>query len=288
MLGIMRDRKIIIYSPKREPIWSVKSWRNMLCELIDNRELIWRLFVRDFTAKYRQTLLGVLWAILTPLVTIGTFLYLNKAGVFDTGETSVPYPAYAILGLTIWQLFSGGVAASYNSIVAAGSMVGKINFPKEALVIAAFGQTAVDVLIRAVITFMIFLYYKISPPGISLLAPLLLVPLLLLTLGTGFILSILNSFSRDISNVVNLVLGFLLLLTPILYNEPKSDFFGVVNHWNPLSVLVCTPRDLILSGSFANPDKYLLVSFASFVFFLVCWRVFHIAEYRIAEKIGGR
>ena len=119
-----------LYRPSQNRGWGIKVWKEMLSELYESRELTLRLFLRNFKAKYRQTVLGFLWAVIMPLMTVGTFVFLNRAGVLNIGEVEIPYPAYALLGLTIWQVFAGGIRSCSNSIVAGGSMVVKINFPK--------------------------------------------------------------------------------------------------------------------------------------------------------------
>ena len=125
-----------------------ESWKEMAISLFRSRELIWRLFLRDFSAKYRQSLLGILWALLNPIITVGIFVFLNRAGILNIGETSVPYPIFALTGLSIYGIFSTGLSVCSNSIIGAGSMVVKINFPKISLVIASMGQSLVDFLVR--------------------------------------------------------------------------------------------------------------------------------------------
>ena len=110
--------------------------------------LTYQLFKRDFFAIYKQSFIGILWALIIPLVSVGTFVVLNSSGVFNIGDIDVPYPIYAILGMAFWQLFASGLVACSNSLVKAGSMIAKINFSKKALVIAATGQSIVAFMIQ--------------------------------------------------------------------------------------------------------------------------------------------
>jgi lipopolysaccharide transport system permease protein len=280
--------EVTIYQPGRHAAWQLGTWREMASELAKSRELIWRLFVRDFTARYSQTLLGVAWALVMPLVMVGTFVFLHRSGVLNIGELDFPYPAYALAGLTIWQIFAGGLVACSNSIVAGGSMVTKINFPKETLVIAAFGQTIVETLVRLVLVGAVFLFYGLVPPWTALLFPLTLLPLLLFTLGLGFLLSLLNAVFRDVVNVVTILTTFLLLLTPVLYPPPTSGPVFMLSGFNPLVVLVGGPRDLLLTGQLSQPMAFCLSGAGSLLLILFSWHLFHLAEMRIAERVGGR
>ena len=281
-------QEVHVYYPGQQAGWRFSIWGEMVAELARSRELIWRLFVRDFTARYRQSVLGVSWAIIMPLAAVGTFVVLNRSGVLNIGDVDIPYPAYALLGLTIWQLFAGGLVACSNAIVAGGSMVVKINFPKETLVIAALGQALVETLVRSVLLVIVFALYRLVPAWTIVLFPLSLVPLLLLTLGLGFLLSLLNALLRDVPNIVTLATTFLLFLTPVLYPSPPSGLFSTIAEYNPLAALVTASRDLVVTGYLTQPTRFAWAGALSLLVFVVSWRVFHLTETRIAERIGAR
>lgn len=274
-----------IYRPGAQAGWRMSTWRDMVEELLQSRELIWRLFLRDFSAHYKQSVLGVLWAVIMPVGTVAAFAFLGKSGVLNIDDVNVPYPAYALLGLTIWQLFAGGLTVCSNSIVAGGSMVVKINFPKETLVIASMGQALVDMIIRVALLVSVFFYYRIVPQWTALFFPLLLIPLMLLTLGLGFLLALLNVLVRDIANMVTLGTTFLLFMTPILYPPCKSGILASVTMFNPLAALVAGPRDMVITGYLTNPGGYALATAFCLVLFCVSWRFFHMVEPRMAERV---
>lgn len=273
-----------------EPDNSLKNgyiaiFKEIIAELSQSRWLITQLFKRDFLAMYRQTLIGVIWAIIIPLISLGTFIILNQSGIFSVGTISVPYPIYAILGLAFWQLFATGLIASSNSLVNAGSMIKKINFSKKALVIAAMGQSIVPFLIQIVLLAILFIYYQMLPGIAILLIPILAVPIFFLTLGLGFILSILNGIARDVGNALSVMITFLMFLTPIFYVRPVSGILSMITTFNPLYYLVAGSRDIVLTGTFDNPIGLALAIVLSFVIFFVCLVVFHLTETRVAERI---
>ena len=254
-------------------------------ELKKNRWLTYQLFKRDFFAVYKQSFIGVLWALIIPLVSVGTFIVLNQSGVFTIGDINVPYPIYAILGMAFWQLFSTGLVASSNSLVKAGSMIAKINFSKKSLVIAATGQSIVSFLIQFVFVAILFVYYWIAPSTAILLIPILIIPIMLLTLGLGFILSLLNGIVRDIGNMLGVLMTFLMFLTPVLYAKPTTGILATVTNYNPLYYLVSVPRELILMGTISEWKGFLIASIMSVIIFMVCLVVFHLTETRVAERI---
>jgi len=254
-------------------------------EVKKNRWLTYQLFKRDFFAVYKQSFIGVLWALIIPLVSVGTFIVLNQSGIFNIGDIEVPYPIYAILGMAFWQLFSTGLAASSNSLVAAGSMITKINFSKKSLVIASTGQSIVSFLIQLVLVGILFAYYWIAPSIAILLIPIVVIPIMLLTLGLGFILSLLNGIVRDIGNILSVLMTFLLFLTPVLYAKPTTGILATVTNYNPLYYLVLAPRELVLMGTITEWKGFLIASILSVIVFMVCVVVFHLTETRVAERI---
>jgi lipopolysaccharide transport system permease protein len=210
---------------------------------------------------------------------------LNQSGVFTIGDINVPYPIYAILGMAFWQLFSTGLVVSSNSLIKAGSMIAKINFSKKSLVIASTGQSIVSFLIQFVLVGVLFIYYQIAPSTATLLIPLLVIPIMFLTLGLGFILSLLNGVVRDIGNILSILMTFLMFLTPVLYARPTIGILATVTNYNPLYYLVSAPRDLVLMGTIPEWRGLLIASIVSAIVFVVCLIVFHLTETRVAERI---
>ena len=254
-------------------------------ELKQNRWLTYQLFKRDFLAIYKQSFIGVVWAVIIPFVSVGTFIILNRSGIFSSGNIGVPYPIYAVLGLAFWQLFSTGLVAGSNSLVKAGSMIVKINFSKKSLVIASIGQALVSFLIQIFLVIVLFVYYRIAPDIAILLIPLIILPLLLFTVGISFLLSLLNGIMRDVGNIISMLITFLMFLTPILYAKPSGGLLAKISHINPLYYFVAVPRDLIIYGTIFEWKGFLISSIAALVIFTFCLLTFHLTETRVAERI---
>lgn len=254
-------------------------------ELKENRWLTYQLFKRDFFAVYKQSFIGILWVLIIPLVSVGTFIVLNQSGIFNIGDIDVPYPIYALLGMAFWQLFATGLVAGSNSLVAAGAMITKINFSKKSLVIASSGQSIVTFLIQFGFVAILFVYYWIAPSIASLLVPIIIIPIMLLTLGLGFILSLFNGIVRDVGNMLSLFLTFLMFLTPVMYAKPTTGILATLTNYNPLYYLVLAPRELVLTGTITEWVGFLIASILSVIVFMVCLVVFHLTETRVAERI---
>ncbi len=273
----------IVYEPDRYLKLGIRIWPKMFKELVQSRELIWRLFIRNWSARYKQAALGYLWALIMPFVAIGTFMFLNKAGILNIASTGIPYPLFALIGLAVWQLFSTGIISGCNSIVSAGGMISKINFPLEALVFSSVAQSIFEFLIKFGLIIVFFFVFKFVPSWGIIFFPLALIPVLILTLGLSLILSLVNGVLRDTVNIVSLLTTFLMFLTPVLYpiSAGKSVFFKL----NPLSPLITAPRDLIVYGHIKEPIDFFIVSVLSFLLFFVSWRVFYLAKTKIPERL---
>jgi lipopolysaccharide transport system permease protein len=127
--------------------------------------------------------------------------------------------------------------------------------------------------------------YGFAPSTAILLVPLVIIPILFLTLGLGFLLSILNGIMRDIGNVMGLLMTFFMFLTPVLYAKPKMGILMRMTKYNPLYYLVSGARDLVLTGTISEPEGFFVTVFSSFVTFVICLVVFHLTETRISERV---
>ncbi|MDZ7586964.1 MAG: ABC transporter permease [Patescibacteria group bacterium] len=257
----------------------------MTRELLAARELIWRLFLRDFSAKYKQSLLGLAWIIILPLVGVSTFVVLNASGIFKAEDLTVPYVIYGLLGISLWQVFSSGWSTITNSLVSAGSFIVKINFSKEALVISSFGSALVEFFVRIILLLILFLFYGELPSFFILLLPFLILPLVLLTLGLGFITSLLNAVAKDAQTIINVLLGFFLFFMPIMYTTSPSSLIYRLNRYNPVYFLISVPRDLVLFGQTNDLIPFIYSSLMALIVFFVGWIIFYKAQSKIAEAV---
>jgi lipopolysaccharide transport system permease protein len=275
----------VVYTPDAHLGFGWRVWRDMARELIQSRELMWRLFLRDLSARYRQSVFGYVWAVMPAIVTVVTFTYLKGSGTLPIGQTNMPYPAYVLLGMSVWQLFATGLTRTTQSLVQASAIITKINFARETLVLAAFGESIFNFLIRIVLIGVVFAWYGVVPAWTIIFVPFVLIPLALMTAGFGFILSIANGVFRDIGNSLTLVLTFAMFLTPVIYPPPTQWPKVLINYLNPVSPFIIATRDLTTKGTLSQPDGLFYASIAGLVVFLAAWRIFHLAMSRIAERV---
>ncbi len=254
-------------------------------ELKQNRWLTYQLFKRDFLSAYKQSFIGILWAMILPLVSIGIFIVLNRSGVLNIGDIGAPYSIYALLGIAFWQFFSNGLVACSNSLVNAGPMILKINFSKKSLVIAAAAKAIVPFIIQITIVSVLFVGYGMTPSIAGLLIPVFMIPLILFTIGLGLFASLVNGVIRDFGNIISILLTFMMFFTPVLYGKPRIGILATLTKYNPLYYLVSVPRNLVLKGVILEWEGFLIVCLISVILFLGCLYAFHLTEARVAERI---
>ena len=161
----------------------------------------------------------------------------------------------------------------------------KVNFSKKSLVVASIGQALISFLVQMVFVVVLLFFYGLFPDIRSIFLVLMIIPILFLTLGLGFVLSIVNGVIRDVSSILSVAMTFLLFLTPVLYVKPETGILATISRYNPLYYLVAVPRDIIFSGGTVEWTGYILSSLLAVLFCFLTLYFFHLTEPRIAERI---
>lgn len=272
------------YSSKVMQRYGMHIWIQMLHELLACRELIWILAKRNISVKYRQSILSYLWVVIPPVFAVILFSYLISNRVINVGDTPLPYLSYALLNISIWLLFSNALMSATRSLVDAGTLVTKVNFPKITLIIASISDALLEFCIRLTAVAIVFYLQNISINWLFIFTPLLLVPLLLLALGLGFFFSILNLVIRDTANLLGITLTLGMFMTPVLYPPPKLEPFIYLNMLNPISPVFENIQNILVSGQLSNGSLLFITSLFSFTVFMVGWRIFNLTMPRVNER----
>jgi lipopolysaccharide transport system permease protein len=153
-----------IYTPASPLAQPGLLWREMLQDLWAGRELAWRLAVRDISAQYRQSALGVLWALIIPLSDTAVWLFLTGSKVVQVAATPVPYPVFVFTGTLLWSILIDALNAPLMQVNANKALLAKINFPREALILSGIYQTLFNGAIKLGILLVVWLVYRLAMP----------------------------------------------------------------------------------------------------------------------------
>ncbi|MBN1510505.1 MAG: ABC transporter permease [Phycisphaerae bacterium] len=260
--------------------WIPVNWR----ELWYYRELLYFLTWRDVAVRYKQTVLGVLWAILQPFVKLVVFsVVFGRMARMDS--EGFPYPIFLYAGLLPWQFFSEALTRSSQSVVVGAHMVQKVYFPRLIIPVASVGGCLVDFAISFVLLVGLMFYYGVTP-GLGFF---MVVPLVALTviaaLGAGILLSALSVAYRDVRYVVPFVTQVWMFLTPVIYPVRL-----VPSRWqwllslNPMSGIVDAYRSAVLGKPFAWVNLAVSAGVAVVVF-AIALRYFRKLEVRFADVV---
>lgn len=226
-------------------------------------ELIWeyRGFIlgnvkREFQSKYRNSLLGVTWSVLNPLsmIVVYTVIFSQVMRAKLPGvDSQYAYSIYICSGILTWGLFSDLILRSQNMFLENANLIKKINFPKMCLPITVIGSALLNFFIIFSL-FTIFLIISNDFPGLSYFAliPVLLI-MIVLAMGIGIIIGVLNVFFRDVGQFFGIVLQFWFWLTPIIYPAtilPES--LHPLMKYNPMASVVEACQKILVSGIFPN------------------------------------
>jgi lipopolysaccharide transport system permease protein len=283
----MDEQHITIYTPDSLLTNPLKMVREMLCDLAASRELAWRLMVRDLSAQYRQTFLGFLWAIILPLANTLVWIFLSRSGVVNVSDTALPYPVYVFTGTMLWAILMDALNAALQMATASKSMLAKINFPREALVIAGIYQTLVNALIKATLLLIALMVMGIHPGWVLLLFPIGMISLILAGTVIGLALTPVGLLYSDVGKAIPLLMQFLMYLTPVVFAMPKEGLPATVFQLNPLTPLILTARDWLTGLTPEYLGYFMAINAISIILLFMFWVVFHLAMPIMIERMGS-
>jgi lipopolysaccharide transport system permease protein len=249
-------------------------------------ELLFMLTSRDIKIRYKQSVMGFAWAVLMPILIVGSGLIIMVAFSTISGR---PVAKEAILSVALksvpWSFFVAAVRFATNTLIHNKELVTKIYFPREILPIASVLASLFDFAVAASVLVLVLL---ISGIGISiylLWVPLLLVLLILLTLTFGILFACANLFFRDVKYLVEVGLTYGIFFTPVFYSSSTLGKWGKLLLFNPLGPILEGLTDTVIFHQ--SPDlRWLLYSaFWACLGLVTVWKIFEKAEASFAESI---
>ena len=277
-----------VYRPNGNSGSVFSSIRRAVVEISTARFFIWKMFVRDFKAQHRKSILGYLWAFITPLAAAASFILLNSVGVLKPGETQVPYPLYVFVGISIWNFFSATIMSVGGGLSSQGDLLLKTNIPKLSLAITPISQVMYSAIMQMPIIIALMLIYKIKVgvSGLLLFIPSL-APILMLGLSIGLILSIISSIASDFTGAVRIILSGAMYLTPVIFtlSSIHSALMRIVMSYNPLTYLLSVPRSVILGINLDFFNQFMVSTAFSLLLLVGSIHFFYCAEHLVSERI---
>ena len=254
-------------------------------EIWSHRELLLFLAWRDVKVRYKQTGLGILWAIMQPLLTMAIFTVIFSRFA-HVGTGGVPAPIFYFSGLVPWLYMSVTVSMASMSLVTNMQLLTKIYFPRVMLPAAVALSTLVDFLVASLLMVGFLLYYHVHLTSAIVIWPLLVVQMLLLALGVSLFLSALNVKFRDVKYAVPFVIQIWMYLSPVIY--PSTILPASLRKWgaiNPAVGLLQAFRHCFVPSSSVNWDSVAISAAMTVILFVGALFYFQSSERAFADVI---
>jgi ABC-2 type transport system permease protein/lipopolysaccharide transport system permease protein len=255
----MTAERSVPAAPPPEILWRFKLHIfAAIRELWNARALVRTLAERDFRIRYKQTVLGLAWAVLTPLALMVVFtVFFQRVAKVDTG--GAPYALFAYLGLLPWTFFSTSVSQGGQTLVTNNQLVNKVYCPREVFPLASVVVGGIDTAIAVLVLGVLFLVTGYAPRATAVWVPLLVAVQVAFTFGVTLVISAVLVFFRDLRHVLPIILQLGLFATPVAYgmNVVPENLQVLYSALNPLAPVIDGYRRTILWG--LPPDWQLLV-----------------------------
>jgi lipopolysaccharide transport system permease protein len=254
----MNNKELLIEAGRTESQYWKDIWKY--------RELFYFLAWRDILVRYKQTVIGMAWALIRPLLTIVvfTFVFRDVAGL--PSEGNVPYPILVCAGILPWQFFSGALSECSNSLVNNANLLSKVYFPRLIVPTSAVIVSFVDFMISGMILLAFMAYYNFLPDWRILTLPLFIIIAFAASIGAGLWLAALTVEYRDFRFIVPFIVQFGLYISPVGFSSTRiPEQWRLLYSLNPMVGVIDGFRWAILGGE----SQIYLPGFALSLFFVI-------------------
>ncbi len=261
-------------------------WQKRFSTVYRTRHLIRQLFFISLTNQYKKTFLGAVWIVLGPILSVTIWLILNYTGIYNPGETSIPYVGYLLLSMSIWIFFSNFFKLIATCVTESGSMLMEMPFDMEAKIVERILLSIVSFIIPFTLNMIVLLILGVEFSWSSLLFFPTIIPLILLGIAIGVFVSLIEVVFNDILLIAAQGLTLLMYLTPVVYSDKvDSEFLQSAINVNPLTYLLGVPRNLLVGEPVTQWNEYWISTGFTIVIFIVVIHFFFGSVYKIVERI---
>lgn len=284
----MPELPVTIYTPESSLAHPIKMLSDMWRDIFAGRGLALRLAIRDIQAQYRQAILGILWALILPLANTITWVFLNRAGIVSVGATDLPYPIYVFTGTMLWAVFMDALNAPLVQATAAKSMLAKINFPREALIMSGILQTFFNGSIKIGLVIIVLVLQGIYPDWhLALSFPIAFASLILAGTAIGLLITPVGLLYTDVGKGLPLVMQFLMFISPVVYPIPHVGWTSKIFEFNPLTPLIIVSRNWLVGMETQYLSPFIIITSLFIVMLLIVGITYRLAMPILIERMNA-
>jgi lipopolysaccharide transport system permease protein len=246
--------QVKIYGSKEhQKTGPIAHFREMFADLRQAQYLAVRFAIRDIKGMYRQSLLGILWAFIVPAVNTLVWIMLRSSGIVSFEHEGLPYVVYVFSGTMLWAVFTESLLAPLMETTANKSILSKINFPKEGLIIAGFYKLLFNTGIKILLIAIMMLVYGIAPDATIIFFPFALLAMIVAGFAVGLLLAPIGLLYTDIGKGLPIFMQLFMYLSPVIYLVPAEGTLRTIMTINPITPLISNCRNWLMG----MPGEYL-------------------------------
>ena len=205
----------------------------------------------------------------------------------NIGSTTIPYPAYVMLGTLLWQVFTDALNTPLRQVTTSKSMLAKINFPREALILTGLYEVLFNFSIRMILIIPVFVWFQIPLHPTIFLAPFGILAMILLGLAIGILICPLGILYEDVGRSLTILTSLWFFLTPVVYPPPTQWPFSLVSLINPVTPLITTTRDWLTLGGASQVPVFCFVLGGTLVLLFAGWMFYRLAMTHLIERMSA-
>ncbi len=280
--------KETVYSPQSMPNGLLSLIKAILVDFKLGHNLGRQLFERDLKAQYRQSFLGIFWAFAPAFVTAMLWIFLNSSKVITVQVTGMSFALFTTTGTLMWQIITQSLNTTMGCVNSGKSLLTKLNFPREALLIHAFYTILFNVVILLGVTVIISSFMGWHPTWITLFFPLVMLDLMIVGFALGLLFHSIFSMIADFSRIVTMALPFIMYVSAVIFPKPvEQGFARFVFDINPFTHLIVFARDIFTGQASQSGLMFLIISTVALLLFLVGLIMYRITMPIIIERMGS-
>lgn len=283
---MFESNSVTVIKPSKQSRKEI-SLKHMFADLLAARFLGKQVFIRDTKAMFRQSVLGIVWAIFPPFLSAGLWVFLNYSGAINITDTGVPYPIFVMCGTILFITFTQALNMPADAVSAGKSMMSKLNFPREALLINAFYKVIFEFSLKFVALILISLALGFQMGWTAILFLFGGLVAILFGFSFGVVLVPFKMLYGDFKRMLSITTQLLMYLTPIVYPMPAEGVVRTFNLYNPIYYITSIPRDWFTNQEVVTLWPMFLLIIISLLVLLVGWILFRITMPIIIERVGS-
>jgi len=274
----MQDYDLII-KPKQKS-------SDYFVDILRFKDLLFLLTWRDVLVRYKQTVIGLLWALIRPVLTMVVFTVVFGKIANLPNDTAAPYAILVFTALLPWQFFANGFTSCGNSLVAGAGMLSKIYFPRLILPISSILTALVDFAISFAILAALMIYYGFMPSGNIVFLPLFIILTFFTVFSTGVLIAALNVEYRDFKHIIPFIVQFGLYISPVGFSSSiVPEKYQLLYSLNPMVGIIDGFRWSILGTDTLNVQSLAISTTMTVILLVVSLKIFRNLERTFADKI---